>query len=63
MSNNISESTNCSNPFNAGWNDANKVEWIDGLTDCEIEYIDIAKNKTTTRISSGGCTHYRNPSV
>ena len=29
--------------FNAGWNDANKVEWIDGLTDCEIEYIDIAK--------------------
>ena len=29
--------------FNAGWNQANDVEWVEKLTDCEIEYIDIAK--------------------
>ena len=29
--------------YNADWNDANKVEWINKLTDCEIKYIDIAK--------------------
>ena len=29
--------------YNADWNDANKVEWINKLTDCEIKYIDIAE--------------------
>jgi hypothetical protein len=28
--------------FNAGWNSANNVEWLDKLKDCEIKYIDIA---------------------
>ena len=28
--------------FNAGWNSANDVEWVDNLKDCEIQYIDIA---------------------
>lgn len=29
--------------FNAGWNDANNVAWIDDLSDCEVDFIDIAK--------------------
>ena len=29
--------------FNAGWNDANKVEFIGKLTDCDLVYVDIAK--------------------
>ena len=28
--------------FNAGWNEANGVEWVEKLSDCDIEYIDIA---------------------
>ena len=27
--------------FNAAWNSANEIEWIDKLTDCEIEKYDI----------------------
>jgi hypothetical protein len=27
--------------YNAGWNSANDVEWIEDLSDCEIDYIDI----------------------
>jgi type IV secretory pathway component VirB8 len=30
--------------FNAEWNDANKAEWVEDLTDCEITYVDIAKS-------------------
>ena len=30
--------------FNAGWNSANDVKWVEELNDCEIKYIDIAKN-------------------
>tara|TARA_R110001606_G_scaffold24251_1_gene80508 strand:- start:441 stop:770 length:330 start_codon:yes stop_codon:yes gene_type:complete len=30
--------------FNAEWNDPNKAEWVGKLTDCEITYVDIAKN-------------------
>jgi len=29
--------------FNAAWNAAHDVEWIEDLSDCDIEYIDIAK--------------------
>ena len=29
--------------FNADWNDANKVEWINKLSDCEITKVDIVK--------------------
>lgn len=29
--------------FNAGWNEGNKVEWVEDLDDCDIEFIDIAK--------------------
>ena len=29
--------------YNADWNDANKVEWMEDLKDCELEYVDIAK--------------------
>ena len=28
--------------YNANWNDANKVDWLEKLTDCKIKYIDIA---------------------
>ena len=32
--------------FNAGWNSANDVPWVQGLSDCEtIGYYDIGKNK------------------
>ena len=27
--------------YNAEWNSANSVEWVEELTDCEIDYIDI----------------------
>ena len=27
--------------FNAGWNSANDVEWVEELTDCDLDYIDI----------------------
>ena len=30
--------------FNAGWNSSNDVKWVEELNDCEIKYIDIAKN-------------------
>ena len=30
--------------FNAAWNAANEIEWIDKLTDCEIEKYDIGTN-------------------
>jgi hypothetical protein len=30
--------------FNAGWNSANSVKWINDLEDCDIELVDIAKN-------------------
>ena len=32
----------CVVQFNAGWNSANNVEWLEKLKDCEIKYIDIA---------------------
>ena len=32
----------CVVQFNAGWNSANDVEWVDDLKDCDIKYIDIA---------------------
>ena len=28
--------------FNAGWNSANDVKWLDDLTDCKIKQCDIA---------------------
>ena len=32
--------------FNAGWNSANDVPWVQGLSDCEtISYTDIGKDK------------------
>ena len=32
--------------FNAGWNSANDVTWVQGLSDCEtISYSDIGKDK------------------
>ena len=34
----------CVVQFNAGWNSANDVEWINKLGDCGIQYIDIAEN-------------------
>ena len=30
--------------FNAVWISSNDVTWVDDLNDCEIKYIDIAKN-------------------
>ena len=32
----------CVVQFNAGWNSANDVGWVDKLKNCEIIYIDIA---------------------
>ena len=29
--------------FNADWNSSHDVEWVEDLTDCDIEFIDIAK--------------------
>ena len=29
--------------FNAEWNSANKVEWVDKLSDCDITKVDITK--------------------
>lgn len=29
--------------FNAAWNETNSVSWIEDLSDCEIEFVDIAK--------------------
>ena len=34
----------CVVQFNANWNAANDVKWIDDLNDCGIQYIDIATN-------------------
>ena len=39
--------------YNAGWNSGNDVEWCKELTDCEIDYIDIAakpKQQTKNKI-------------
>ena len=32
----------CVVQFNAGWNSANNVEWLEKLKDCDVKYIDIA---------------------
>ena len=29
--------------FNADWNSSHNVEWVEDLTDCDVEFIDIAK--------------------
>lgn len=29
--------------FNAAWNSSNNVEWVEDLSDCDIEFVDIAK--------------------
>ena len=29
--------------FNADWNASNNVEWVKDLSDCDVEFIDIAK--------------------
>ena len=29
--------------FNAGWNSSNNVEWVEDLSDCDIEFVDISK--------------------
>lgn len=29
--------------FNADWNKSHNVEWVDELSDCDIEFVDIAK--------------------
>ena len=34
----------CVVQFNANWNVANDVKWMDDLNDCGIQYIDIATN-------------------
>ena len=34
----------CVVQFNAGWNSANDVKWVNELNDCGIKYIDIAEN-------------------
>ena len=34
----------CVVQFNAVWNSANDVTWVEKLKDCEIQYIDIATN-------------------
>jgi hypothetical protein len=34
----------CVVQFNAGWNSANEVSWLDELKDCEIKHIDIASD-------------------
>ena len=30
--------------YNAGWNSANEVEWVEKLSDCDIAYVDVAKS-------------------
>ena len=36
--------------FNAGWNSANDVSWVQKLSDCEtISYSDISKDKETQK--------------
>ena len=36
--------------FNAGWNSANDVPWVQDLSDCEtISYSDISKDKETQK--------------
>jgi thiol-disulfide isomerase/thioredoxin len=30
--------------FNAGWNGANDVNWVESLTDCDVTKVDIAKD-------------------
>jgi hypothetical protein len=34
----------CVVQFNASFNDANKVEWVNKLTDCDTKFIDIASD-------------------
>ena len=29
--------------FNADWNSSHNVKWVEDLTDCDVEFIDIAK--------------------
>jgi len=35
--------------YNADWNKKNKVEWLDKLTDCKINYIDIVEDPTVQK--------------
>ena len=35
--------------FNASWNEANRVEWVSKLKECDIEFVDIASSPQTTK--------------
>ena len=38
--------------YNAGWNKANDVSWVNKLKDCKtISYVDVAKNKKAFRLT------------
>ena len=44
FSQNECEEDICVIQFNAGWNEANSVDWLEKLTDCGVLNIDIATN-------------------
>ena len=31
--------------FNAGWNNANQVSWLDKLSDCDKDFVDVGTDK------------------
>jgi len=35
--------------FNAGWNGANDVPWVEELTECKLKYIDIATDAAAAK--------------
>ena len=35
--------------FNASWNEANQVEWVSKLKECDIEFVDIASSPQTAK--------------
>ena len=45
LSQNLCSSDICVVQFNAGFNEANKVDWVEKLGDCETTFIDIGKDK------------------
>ena len=35
--------------FNASWNEANQVEWVSKLKECDIEFVDITSSPQTAK--------------
>ena len=57
-SQNICKTDVCVVEFNASWNKANSVDWLDKLNDCGVQRINKSDRDWETNILTFNCTCY-----